>query len=322
MSGDVMVVAEHQGGHLSDITFELLAAGRELATGLGTTLSGVILGQDIAEFTRSIEADHIVCLKAPQLAQFAPAPYLAALKSIVSARSPRLVLLGSTSQGLDLAAPLASSLGIPLVAYCYRLWVEDGQVIAQSQLYGGKLFVETVLPDRGIAALLPGSKPSLQAQPEAPRNIEDIQLASDEVQPTRLLRMIEPESAEVDITRHEKLVAVGRGIGDKENLALAEELAEALGGALCASRPIVDNGWLPKSRQVGKSGLTVKPRLYLAAGISGAPEHLEGMKGSELIIAINSDPKAPIFDVAHYAVVGDLFDILPALTEALRSRGA
>jgi electron transfer flavoprotein alpha subunit len=132
-------------------------------------------------------------------------------------------------------------------------------------------------------------------------------------------KYIEPEAGDVDITQKDVLVAVGRGIGGQENLELAEELAAALDGAVCGSRPVIDQGWLPLSRQVGKSGLSVKPKLYIAAGISGAPEHVEGIKGSELIIAINSDARAPIFNVAHYGIVGDALDLLPALTEQVRA---
>jgi electron transfer flavoprotein alpha subunit len=136
------------------------------------------------------------------------------------------------------------------------------------------------------------------------------------------VKWIEPAGGDVDITQQAILVSIGRGIGGAENIELAEELAAALGGAVSASRPVTDAGWLPKTRQVGKSGLTVKPKVYLALGISGAPEHLEGMRNSELIIAINTDPKAPIFDVAHYGATCDMLDLMPALTEAVRARQA
>ncbi len=261
----------------------------------------------------------VVRVEGPQLGEFTPDGYLAALQAALERRSPRLLLLPSTSQGMDLAAPLAARTGWPLAAYCRRLWVEDGTVVAQCQVYGGKLMVEVTLEKQGIACVLPGSFPAEPSSAQEAPQVETLSIA--EVSPrARFRRRFEPEAADVDITRQEILVAVGRGIGDRENLSLAEELAEVLGGAVCGSRPLVDNGWLPKSRQVGKSGLVVKPKLYLAVGISGAPEHVEGMKDSELIVAVNTDPKAPIFDVAHYGVVGDLFDFLPALTEAIRQR--
>jgi electron transfer flavoprotein alpha subunit len=135
----------------------------------------------------------------------------------------------------------------------------------------------------------------------------------------RFKKYIEPEAGDVDISQQEVLVAVGRGLQSQDNLELAEELAAALGGAVCGSRPVIDQGWLPLSRQVGKSGLTVKPKIYIAAGLSGAPEHVEGIKGSDLIIAINSDPRAPIFNVAHYGIVGDAAEVLPALAERVKA---
>jgi len=136
----------------------------------------------------------------------------------------------------------------------------------------------------------------------------------------RLKRYLEPEAGDVDLTQQTVLVAVGRGIQGQDNLELAEEVAQALGGAVCGSRPVIDQGWLPLARQIGKSGLTVKPKFYLAAGISGAPEHTEGMKDAGLIVAINTDPQAPIFNVAHYGIVADVLDVLPALAEAVKAR--
>ncbi len=315
---EIMVFAEQQDGRLADVTHELLAAGRQLRDALQASLSVVAVGTGAAQLIPSLgAADVVVCAEDAQLGAFTPDGYLAALQAVLERRSPHLLLLPSTSQGMDLAAPLAARTGRPLAAYCRRLWVEDSTVIAQCQLYGGKLVVEVTLPESGIACVLPGSFPAEISPAQGAPEVEILQLP--DVRPRARFRgRSVPEAADVDITREEILIAVGRGIGDRENLSLVEELAEALGGVVCGSRPLVDNGWLPKSRQVGKSGLAVKPKLYLAAGISGAPEHLEGMKDSELIVAVNSDPRAPIFDVAHYGVVGDLFEILPALTDAVR----
>lgn len=321
MSNEVLVVAEHHKGHWSDVTFEMLGAGRNLAEGLGGTLSVAALGRGVraqAQFLGA--ADVVLCADAPELEAFTPEVYLRVLGPLIAARAPRVVLLPNTSMGMDLAAPLSVRLGVPLVAYCRQVWVEDGKIVARSQIYGGKLVAEVALEGRGILAVMAGSFPADAGRALGPPRVETVPLPPLDGVRTRFTRLIEPEASDVDITRQEILVAVGRGIGDRENLSLAEELAAALGGVVCASRPLIDNGWLPKNRQVGKSGLTVKPKLYLAAGISGAPEHIEGMKDSELIIAINSDPRAPIFDVAHYGVVGDLFDLLPAIAEAVRRR--
>ena len=194
--------------------------------------------------------------------------------------------------------------------------------MATSQIYGGKIQAEAV-PDGEacvvscLAGAFPadagrvgaGLVPALE-QIASPVPLADLQI--------KFVRMIEPQGGDVDITQQPILVSIGRGIGGQENIALAQEVADALGCAVSASRPLTDAGWLPKTRQVGKSGLTVKPKVYLALGISGAPEHLEGMRGAETIIAVNTDPKAPIFDVAHYGATCDMLDLLPALTEKVK----
>jgi electron transfer flavoprotein alpha subunit len=190
-----------------------------------------------------------------------------------------------------------------------------------SQIYGGKMLAEqAVAGARAICAMLPGAASASAGRAARAPEVQVVAAPALDVLPVRFRRLVRPEAGDVDITRESILISVGRGIQSRDNIALVEELAEALGGALCASRPIVDQGWLPKSRQVGKSGLSVKPKLYLAVGISGAPEHIEGMRGAELIVAINTDPAAPIFDSAHYGVVSDLFDVLPLLTERIKSR--
>jgi electron transfer flavoprotein alpha subunit len=320
MESNVLILAEQQDGDLADITYELLAAGRELADHLGSTLEVLLLGDAVGHLSASLDTADLVLLgESHHLAQFTPTAYQSAIKHVLQTRLPRIFLLGSTAQGLDIASPLAASLRLPLVAYCRKLWVEDGLIVAQSQLYGGKLLAESVLPGQGIVALTPGSYPRVTSLRSVVPKIERIDVSTQGPLASELVRIVEPERSDVDISRQELLVAVGRGIGDRDNLSVAEELASALGAALCGSRPLVDNGWLPKSRQVGKSGLTVKPKLYLAAGISGAPEHIEGMKDAELIIAINTDPKAPIFDVAHYGIVGDLLNLLPAITDAVKA---
>jgi len=321
MHQEVLVVAEALKGRWSEVTFELLAAGRTLARDLGGPLSVVAIGDGITALARSLgAADSVLCAEDPALADFNPEAYLRVLEAVVSQRTPRIVLVANTSMGMDLAAPLAARTRLPLVAYCRHVWAEDGKVVARSQIYGGKIMAEVALEGRGILSVLAGSFPAEAGRVDGEPDVQTFPAPPLDGVRTKFTRLVEPEASDVDITRQEILVAVGRGIGDKENLPLAEDLADALGGVVCASRPLIDNGWLPKTRQVGKSGLTVKPKLYLAAGISGAPEHVEGMKDSELIIAINSDPRAPIFDVAHYGVVGDLFDLLPAFAEAIRGR--
>jgi electron transfer flavoprotein alpha subunit len=228
-------------------------------------------------------------------------------------------MVANTSMGMDLAAGLSGELGMPLVAYCKDLSVEDGQVVAVSQLYGGKILVESVLEGgRGIVSVLAGAFKAEAGKKVGTPQVETSASPALGTPRIRFKSLLRPQTGDVDITKENILVSVGRGIQSQDNIPIVEELAKALGGALAASRPIVDNGWLPKTRQVGKSGMTVKPKLYIAVGISGAPEHLEGMRDAELIIAINPDIGAPIFDVAHYGIAADLFDIVPMLTEKIR----
>jgi electron transfer flavoprotein alpha subunit len=223
--------------------------------------------------------------------------------------------------GMDLAAGLSGALGMPLVAYCKDLKAKNGSVAAVSQLYGGKVLVESLLEDgRGIVTVLAGAFKTDLGKKSGSPPVEAVACSAPGAPRIRFKRLLRPESGDVDITKERVLVSVGRGIQSQDNLPLMEDLAKALGGALAASRPVVDNGWLPKTRQVGKSGMTVKPKLYVAVGISGAPEHLEGMRDAELIIAINPDASAPIFQAAHFGVAADLFDIVPLLTQRLQSQ--
>jgi electron transfer flavoprotein alpha subunit len=244
------------------------------------------------------------------------------LAALIKDRAPRLVMVGNTSMGMDVAAALSVTTGLPLMAYVNGLAAEGGALVATSQIYGGKIQAEAV-PDSEacIVSCLAGAFPADAGRvgaglvPALEQIASPVPLADLQV---KFVRMIEPQGGDVDITQQPILVSIGRGIGGQENIELAQELAEALGTAVSASRPVTDAGWLPKTRQVGKSGLTVKPKIYLAFGISGAPEHLEGMRGAEMIIAVNTDPKAPIFDVAHYGATCDMLDLLPALTEKIK----
>jgi electron transfer flavoprotein alpha subunit len=229
------------------------------------------------------------------------------------------VLVSTGTVGLDLAGALAAATGAALVSYVVDLAADGDGIVATAQIYGGKLLAEVAVErDRAVAAVIAGSFPATAGQGGSGASVEamDPPAGLDEAR-TAFLELIAPEAGDVDITAADLLVSVGRGIGSEDNLELVQELADAMGAPLAASRPITDQGWLPKTRQVGKSGLKVKPRAYLAFGISGAPEHLEGMRDAELIIACNTDEQAPIFDVAHYGTTADLFDLLPALAEKL-----
>ncbi|MBI1957848.1 MAG: electron transfer flavoprotein subunit alpha/FixB family protein [Candidatus Rokubacteria bacterium] len=322
MSSDIAVVIEHLEGVLAEVSFEMLAKGRELAAAGGGMLWAVLIGHGVT--TRAGElgaADGVAVVEHEALAHYTPEAYETAAAAALQALAPRVALVASSSMGLDQAAGLSGTLGWPLCAYCKDVALTDGALIAVSQIYGGKLLATAEVPgEHAICAMLPGAAAAAAGRKSGAPSVREISPPALDGLRVRFKRLIQPEGGDVDITREGILVSVGRGIGSRDNIAVVKELAEALGGAVSSSRPIVDQGWLPKTRQVGKSGLSVKPRLYLAVGISGAPEHIEGMRGAELIVAINTDPGAPIFDVAHYGVVSDLFDVIPALTEQVKSQ--
>ncbi len=312
------VIGEHLQGALTESTFEALGAARTLADATGGQVVGVILGHNVDDLSaQMMAADKVLLLDHPSLANYSPEAYVKALEPVLQEHQPRLTIFQNTAIGMDLAPYLAARLNWPLVAYCNQLRAENGTIITTSQIYGGKVMAECTLTDGpAMVTLLAGAFPAEAGQQGTAPSVETLSAPLDGLH-TRFVQLNEPETGDVDITKADVIVAVGRGIQSEDNLEVAEELAQALGGVVAASRPIVDAGWLPRSRQVGKSGQKVKPKLYLALGISGAPEHVEGMKDSDLIIAVNTDPNAPIFDVAHYGVVADLFDIVDALLETL-----
>jgi electron transfer flavoprotein alpha subunit len=317
---DVLVVVDQLEGKLNDVTYEMLGKARALAPTLSGRVVAVLLGHDLQEVAAKLgAADHVMIVDDPALQHFVPERAELALRTLLQQEQPALTMIANTSMGMDLAAALSAALDWPLIAYCSDVQLDGRQVIATSQLYGGKISVEAVSEGQHtIISVIAGVFPAAEGQSSAPvASVQTIASGVSGGDRVRFKGLSIPEAGDVDITRESLLVSVGRGIGNKDNIEMVEELAETMGAALAASRPIIDSGWLPKLRQVGKSGLTVKPKLYLAVGISGAPEHLQGMKDAELIIAINSDSSAPIFEVADYGIAGDLFDIVPALTERI-----
>ncbi len=320
MSADVLVVAEHLRGTLADITFELLAEGSRLAAVLGGACRVVVVGAPEAVAAELGAAAEVILVGEGELSDFDPEGYAAAVLAAVEATSPRVVLCGYTSMGMEIATPVAAATGRPHA--CFAIAVEGGAgaLRAVCRLYGGKLNVTCDLGAApAVVSLLAGAVAGDAGRKAGAPPVRRL-AAPPAAGRVRFLALEEPAAGDVDITAQEVLVAVGRGIGGKDDVSIAEELAEALGGAVAGSRPVIDAGWLPKSRQVGKSGLKVKPRLYLALGISGAPEHIEGMKGAATIVAVNTDPHAPIFDYAHYGLAADLFEVCEELTEAVRER--
>jgi electron transfer flavoprotein alpha subunit len=319
VSGNVMVLAEHTGMQVSEGTYELIGKAHELASALGGLTEVALLGP--AELAGQLGgADVVVSVDHPALAEYLPEAYERALLEVLAQRSPRLLLISNGTVGLDLAAALSVRWDAPLAAYVSALEIDDGVVTATAQILGGKVLAELELPgERAIATVLGGAlsggtgRGALGAQVvpiTPPAGLDALRMS--------LRQVVEADGGDLDISSAEMLVSVGRGIESQENMEIVAELADALGVPLSASRPVVDAGWLPKTRQVGQSGLKVKPRVYLALGISGAPEHLEGMRNAELIVACNTDPGAPIFGVAHYGTTVDLFDLVPELVGKVR----
>lgn len=318
MSNDVFVVIEHLRGKVSDISFVMLAAAREIIKATGGEVLAVLLGADVENLAANLAADRVLYLNAPELADFTSDGYQQAITALFQERNPRLVLFGHTSIGMDVASLLSVSLELPLVSSCLMISSEDGILKYTSQLYGGKIVAEGRLSEPStIITMVPGEYNPEDGQSSTAAEMIAVDLPQFEGLRISVKDYIEPEAGDVDISTESLLISVGRGIQSEDNIEIAEELAEALGGVVSASRPVVDQGWLPTSRLVGKSGYQVKPKVYLALGISGAPEHTESITGSEVIIAINTDPAAPIFNIAKYGVVEDIFDLVPVLTEKI-----
>ena len=315
MSNDVFVITEHMDGKFSDVSFEMVGKAKELASALGGQAVAVVVGGGVS--SNVFASDSTIHVDDAALSNFNPEAYGKVVEALVTEKSPKVVMFGWTVTGMDVAAWLSARTGAPLAAYAKDVRVAGGSLVVSSQAYGGKLMAE-VAPegDMAIVACLAGSFPveAGQGSTAATTMASPVDAGSLKV---KFVEAIKPAGGDVDITAQAKLVSIGRGIGGKENVELAEELAKALGATVSASRPVVDAGWLPRTRQVGKSGLKVKPKLYFMLGISGAPEHLEGMKSAELIIAVNTDKKAPIFNVAHYGATADLFEVAEAMLELL-----
>jgi electron transfer flavoprotein alpha subunit len=321
MAGNIWVFAEQWHGQLSKAAYEALALGRELADELGVKLEAVLLGHDAQDLAQTMGvADTVLYVDHPTLREPTPEVYTHALAQLIQTRHPSYLIISLTNVGMDLGPLLAAQLDIPFVNFCQDVRIVEGQVQPLCLLYGGKIQATVAMAgEPAIMAILPGTRPAEEGRADRVSPVERLEVSLPETPVVRFKGYVDPEASGVDITMQEVLVAVGRGIQTQENVELAQELANELGGAICGSRPVIDQGWLPLSAQVGRSGATVKPKLYIAAGISGAPEHVEGMKDSALIVAINTDAQAPIFNLAHYGIVADALDILPALTIAARA---
>jgi electron transfer flavoprotein alpha subunit len=318
---DIFVLTEHRGGEIREITFEMLAKGRELADQMNADLTAVLLGNGVDAFAETLakHAKKVLLVDDPKLENFNAEAYQEVLASLIKEHSPRLTLIGHTSFGVDLAPSLAASLDIPLATDCIGIEVDNEKLTVTRQMYGGKVNVNASLrkADNYILTVRQATFPPI----EGAKKGEILKVPAPpaiETPKKRFIAYALPPPGGVDITAADVIIGIGRGIKDQNEIPSVEALADALGGVLACSRPIVDKGWLPDDRQVGSSGKTVKPKLYIALGISGAFQHVLGMKNSDLIIAVNKDANAPIFGVADYGIVEDLFKVVPPLKDKIQ----
>lgn len=322
---NVWILAETSRGKVSPTAYELLSAGRKLADDLGEKLCAVVLGHDVKKFADDLfahGADIVYVCDAPQLENYIDDVYAKTLAGMIAEYKPNKFLLPATNMGRSLSAKTAVFAGTGLTADATEVAInkEDGQLHATRPTFGGNLMA-TITCARTrpeMCSLRPMSYPKAQAQ--SGRKGEVVEFAFDAEKYTSLARFVEfikSQNEGLDLSEAEVIVAGGRGLGKAEGFALLEKVAARLGGAVAASRGPVDSGWIEYRRQVGLTGRTVKPKIYIACGISGQIQHMAGCSGADVIVAINKDPEAPIMKMAHYAVQGDLYEVLPAMLEAL-----
>ena len=325
MSEAIYVLIDHSQGELRTPSLESLVIGQRMADDSGFSLHALILGHQVRSLAEQLagqKLDSVLWLDDPKLEEYDPDVHCEALSQILTEKRPHLLLMGHIYQNIDLAPKLAAAINKGLVTDCigYRK-VEEGFTFVR-QMYRNKLNADVRIRSSHpwIVTMQAGSATVDDLQEGRAEVVEQsADLSSVEVR-RQSLEAFEATKGKVDLSKAENIIAVGRGIKKKENLKIIEDLAEVLNAEVAASRPVVDNEWLSRDRQIGSSGQTVAPKLYVACGISGAIQHIVGMKNSNCIVAINSDPNAPIFNIASYGVVGDLFEIVPALTKKLRDQ--
>ncbi|MFC7141117.1 electron transfer flavoprotein subunit alpha/FixB family protein [Halosimplex aquaticum] len=311
----VLAVAEHRRGELRDVSHQLITAGRELADAVGSELHVAVVSGDVERFGEDLNREGVdVVHTVDHGEEFNHDVYVQAVEALATDLDPAYLLLPHTVNGLDYAPAVAERLGYPLVTDAVDLAV-DGALEVTREMYGSKVETTIEVESRPAAVTVrPAEWPGAPSGGDAVVEPFDVSIDESAVRST-VTGFEEAAGGDVDISEADVLVSVGRGIEEEDNLDIIFDLAEAMDATVSASRPVVDNGWLPKNRQVGQSGKVVTPDVYLAIGISGAVQHVAGMKGADTIIAINKDPNAPIFDIADYGIVDDLFEVVPALTE-------
>ncbi|HET9743569.1 MAG TPA: electron transfer flavoprotein subunit alpha/FixB family protein [Terriglobales bacterium] len=329
MADTILVIVEQREGKLNRVSYETLTAAQQIAAQTGWALEAAVAGSGIdliAQEIAKVKLARVYAIESPQLERYTADAYVAALKQFVSSKQPRLVLMPHTYQVRDFAPKLAAALGRTLISDCIAYRKEGDRLIFTRQMFQGKFAADVSFqcdpPHFATfqAGSFRGDKVEMGTA-AAPVEKVTVQVDAGAIR-IKPLEIFKEAKQAVDLTQAEIIVSVGRGIKEQKNIEIAKALADALGGEIAASRPICDSGWLPMDRQIGSSGQTVAPKLYLALGISGAIQHIVGMKGSRSIIAINKDAEAPIFEIADYGVVGNLFDIVPALTEEVKKARA
>lgn len=323
----VWVFAEQRRGVPASVVYELLGEGRKLALDLGEELCAVALGHNLGDAARELiahGADKVYVVDDPLLADFQDEPYAQVITELAQQYRPLVFLLGATTIGRSLGPRVAARLKTGLTADCTGLAIDkEKRLLLQTRpAFGGNIMATILCPDRRPQMATVRHKVMKRAQRDETRRGEIIKFVNDILPPrARLVKVVEETQQMVNLAEADIIVSGGRGLGKAENFRLIEDLARVLGAAVGASRAAVDAGWIPYAHQVGQTGKTVCPKVYIACGISGAIQHLAGMGSSDIIVAINRDPSAPIFNVATYGIVGDLFEVVPALTAELRRGG-
>jgi electron transfer flavoprotein alpha subunit len=326
MADRIMVVAEQREGTLNRVSLEIIAAAQAISKETGWTVEVVLPGNQTSALAQDLAAyqvDKVYDLQAASLEAYTSDAYVHALKQFILTQQPKLVLFPHTYQVRDFAPRLALALDRTLISDAIGYKHENGKLLFTRQMFQGKFVADVAFAGEApwLATFQIGTYRADQAQAgSAP--VEKVEAAQPPVMRITPHEVFQEAKQAVDLSQAEVIVAIGRGIKEQKNVAIAEDLAKALGGEVAASRPICDNGWLPLERQIGSSGQTVAPKLYIALGISGAIQHIVGMKGARTIVAINKDVEAPIFEIADYGIVGNLFDVVPALTEEIKKAKA
>ena len=315
--GDIFVLAEHRQGELREVSLELLT----LAGQLGGSVTALLFGSGVDEFASKLAqfADKVLVVDDPMYQNFNAMAYQAALAELIKANKPGLVLIPNTAQGVDIIGSLGIELELPFSTDVIGVTLEGDKPVATRQYYGGKINGTITFKDSDtyLLGIREGAVPAGEGGKSGEVTKVDNPVTA-EITVRKFLEYVEAAIGEVDITQSTMLVSVGRGIREDKNMPMMEELAGLLGADVSGSRAVVDAGWLPADRQVGISGKSVKPKLYLAVGISGAFQHVTGMKGADLVVAINKDPDAPIFQYADYGIVDDLLKVVPAMIDKLK----